>query len=204
MGPVSPAYGGSPATAATDRSCRQTWSCDTMGRVRGHRPFWKASATAVRSRTTSSSIDLCQPAAAIPLGTVEGVVLIGAARPTGMFLLGYENDTWMVGHEPPATWLACCHSPRRPHPRAGGGAGSRTTWGGDSTSYAVQPVGGATMRRFPDGLLVCGAQSAVSTPLHGQGMTVALDAVALRDCLRRGSHELPRRYFRAAANTIWF
>jgi hypothetical protein len=34
-------------------------------------------------------------------------------------------------------------------------------------------------------------------------MTVsALDAVALRDCLRRGGHDLPRRYFRAAAKPI--
>ena len=34
-------------------------------------------------------------------------------------------------------------------------------------------------------------------------MTVAaLDAVALRDCLRRGDHDLARRYFRAAAKHI--
>ena len=34
-------------------------------------------------------------------------------------------------------------------------------------------------------------------------MTVsALDAVALRGCLRRGGHNLPRRYFRAAAKQI--
>jgi hypothetical protein len=30
----------------------------------------------------------------------------------------------------------------------------------------------------------------------------AMDAVALRDCLRRGPTDLPRRYFRAAAKSI--
>src|SRR4029077_18247051 len=36
-----------------------------------------------------------------------------------------------------------------------------------------------------------------------QGMSVAaLDAVALRDCLRQGVTDLPRRYFRAAAKAI--
>jgi hypothetical protein len=40
-------------------------------------------------------------------------------------------------------------------------------------------------------------------PIYGQGMTVAaLEALALRNCLSRGTTELPRRFFRATAKPI--
>jgi hypothetical protein len=43
----------------------------------------------------------------------------------------------------------------------------------------------------------------VLNPLYGQGMTVsALQPIALRETLTSGSHDLPRRYFRAAAKPI--
>jgi 2-polyprenyl-6-methoxyphenol hydroxylase-like FAD-dependent oxidoreductase len=59
------------------------------------------------------------------------------------------------------------------------------------------------MSRLPDGLLVCGDAICSFNPIYGQGMTVAaLEAVALRACLRRGDAALPRRYFRASAKPI--
>ena len=59
------------------------------------------------------------------------------------------------------------------------------------------------MRRLPDGLLACGDAICSFNPIYGQGMSVAaLDALALRDCLRQGVNDLPRRYFHATAKAI--
>jgi len=59
------------------------------------------------------------------------------------------------------------------------------------------------MTRFPAGLLVVGDAWCSLNPVYGQGMTMAaLEALALRDCLRAGGTDLARRSFHAAAEHI--
>jgi 2-polyprenyl-6-methoxyphenol hydroxylase-like FAD-dependent oxidoreductase len=59
------------------------------------------------------------------------------------------------------------------------------------------------MRRVPAGLIVLGDAVCSFNPIYGQGMTVAaIEALVLRDCLRRSNRNLPRRFFRASAKKI--
>ncbi len=56
---------------------------------------------------------------------------------------------------------------------------------------------------FPDGLLVTGDALCAVDPTLGQGTTLAaLEALALRDCLRRGRDDLAVRFFRQAATDL--
>jgi 2-polyprenyl-6-methoxyphenol hydroxylase-like FAD-dependent oxidoreductase len=137
-----------------------------------------------------------------------GLVSPLPGRSIGIAFAASEHDTLMftvfgmAGVEPPADFSALCDLADEllpPHIVTALRSAERL---GDTVShrYPSSRWRRYDKARMPGGLAVVGDAFCSFNPIYGQGMTVAaLQALALRDCLAKGTRDFPQRYFRAAA-----
>lgn len=133
-------------------------------------------------------------------------------RPRMFAMLGYENNTFMLGAgtvagvEPPRDYAEILRYADELASPSVAEALRRAELIGDLVHYRVPSNRWRRydkMLRLPDGLLVVGDAVCSFNPIYGQGMTVAaVEATVLRDCLRRGGRGFTRRFTRLAAKTV--
>jgi 2-polyprenyl-6-methoxyphenol hydroxylase-like FAD-dependent oxidoreductase len=156
----------------------------------------------------------CQPVRIAPGAVSENFIAISPepGRPTMFATIAYENDTAMfgvgamAGQEPPDTVAGMLEFAADFAPAPALAALAEAEPLGGVIHYRVPSNRWRRydkLRRLPAGLLVIGDAVCSFNPIYGQGMTVAaIEALVLRECLRRGDMDLPRRFFRSTAKTI--
>jgi 2-polyprenyl-6-methoxyphenol hydroxylase-like FAD-dependent oxidoreductase len=156
----------------------------------------------------------CQPVRIAPGDIAENFIAVfpQPGKPKMFAAIGYENDTAMfavgamAGLEPPATSVEMLTFAADLVPAHTLAALADAEPLGEVAQYRVPSNRWRRydkMRRLPAGLLVFGDAIASFNPIYGQGMTVAaVEALVLRDCLRRGDRGLERRFFRASAKKV--
>jgi 2-polyprenyl-6-methoxyphenol hydroxylase-like FAD-dependent oxidoreductase len=144
----------------------------------------------------------------------DRVVIVAATHATrrGAAMLAMENDRWIVtlfgymGDRPPTdpdgfrAWATTLAAPDV----------HQVISSAELLQAPVPARFPASVRlryerldRFPEGYAVTGDAVCSFNPVYGQGMTVsALEALALRDCLRDGADQVGQRFFRSAAKLV--
>jgi 2-polyprenyl-6-methoxyphenol hydroxylase-like FAD-dependent oxidoreductase len=157
----------------------------------------------------------CQPVRIAPGAIAENFIATfpEPGKPPKMFAtIRYENDTAMfavgamAGLEPPDTPHEMLSFATDLAPARVLAAIADAEPLGEVVHYRVPSNRWRRydkMRRLPAGLLVVGDAVCSFNPIYGQGMTVAaVEALILRECLRRGDGDLARRFFRSSASKI--
>lgn len=134
-------------------------------------------------------------------------------RAPGALLVAYEDDTWMLAisrptelGRPPVDFTEMMDTAAQLLPQGiMAGVRDAVPVGEISVSRNTAAVWRRydRMARLPSGLVILGDALCSLNPLYGQGMTMAaLQALALRDCLRADDADVSRRFFLAAAERI--
>jgi 2-polyprenyl-6-methoxyphenol hydroxylase-like FAD-dependent oxidoreductase len=135
------------------------------------------------------------------------------SSPSRLLLLAYEHNTWIlavgyaVGHgDPPTDFAELLATAEQFIPPAIMTGLRDATPIGDIVIFRNTAAVWRRydrMPRFPAGVIVIGDALCTLDPIWGQGMTMAaMQALTLRDCLRDGGTDLPRRFFTTAAGHI--
>jgi len=195
-----------PADLVVDASGRGARTPAILGRLGYPRP--QEDSVTIHLKYSSQLFALPPDA----LNEVVFLVTAVAGRPSGLAMARCEHDRWMLtiagmmGNDPPDTFEGICDFATGMLPDYALAAVRTATPLGPTAQHRYPSSRWHRydrLRRMPEGLIAIGDAVCSFNPVYAQGMTVAaLQVLALRDSLARGTADLPRRFYRAGAKPI--